>query len=101
MSFATRFYETGAPEVMRWEEVTVGHPGPNEVRIRHVAVGLNYADTYFRTGLYPVPLPNGMGVEASGVIEAVGEGVTHVRIRILWLELYEVIEVRLGREKIL
>jgi Zn-dependent alcohol dehydrogenase len=51
---------------MRWEEVTVGHPGPNEVRIRHVAVGLNYADTYFRTGLYPVPLPNGMGVEASG-----------------------------------
>ena len=78
MNLATRFYETGAPEVMRLEEVAVGDPGPGEVRIRHVAVGLNFADTYFRTGLYPVPLPNGMGVEASGVVEAVGEGVTYV-----------------------
>ena len=78
MNLATRFYETGSPEVMRLEEVAVGDPGPGEVRIRHVAVGLNFADTYFRTGLYPVPLPNGMGVEASGVVEAVGEGVTYV-----------------------
>jgi NADPH:quinone reductase-like Zn-dependent oxidoreductase len=78
MAHAIRFYETGGPEVMRWEDVTVGAPGPGEARIRHVAVGLNYADTYFRTGLYPVPLPNGMGVEASGIIVAVGEGVTHV-----------------------
>jgi NADPH2:quinone reductase len=80
MAFATKFYETGSPEVMRWEEVEVGDPRPGEVRIRHVAVGLNYADTYFRTGLYPVPLPNGMGMEASGVVEAVGEGVTHVAV---------------------
>jgi len=80
MAFATRFYETGAPEVMRLEEVEVGEPGPGEVRIRHVAVGLNYADTYFRTGLYPVPLPNGMGVEAAGTVEAIGEGVTHIAV---------------------
>ena len=80
MAQAIRFYEAGAPEVMHWEEVTVAAPGPGEVRIRHVAVGLNYADTYFRSGLYPVPLPNGMGVEAAGVVEAVGAGVTHVAV---------------------
>ncbi|TSD99954.1 quinone oxidoreductase [Skermania sp. ID1734] len=75
MAKAVRFYETGAPEVMRWESVEVGEPGTGEVRIRHEAVGLNFADTYFRTGLYPAPLPAGMGVEAAGVIEAVGAGV--------------------------
>lgn len=78
MAHAVRFYETGGPDVLAWEEVTVGDPGPGEVRIRHVAVGLNFADTYFRTGLYPVRLPDGIGVEASGVVEAVGEGVSHV-----------------------
>lgn len=78
MAHAIRFYEAGAPEVMRWEEVAVGDPGPSEVRIRHIAVGLNYADTYFRSGLYPAPLPNGLGVEAAGIVEAVGAGVTHV-----------------------
>lgn len=78
MAHAVRFYETGGPDVLTWEEVNVGDPGPGEVRIRHVAVGLNFADTYFRTGLYPVRLPDGIGVEASGVVEAVGEGVTHV-----------------------
>ncbi|MGX1507887.1 UNVERIFIED_CONTAM: NADPH2:quinone reductase [Streptomyces graminofaciens] len=78
MAHAVRFSETGGPDVLTWEEVTVGGPGPGEVRIRHVAVGLNFADTYFRTGLYPVRLPDGIGVEASGVVEAVGEGVTHV-----------------------
>ena len=78
MAFAIRLYKTGAPEVMRLEEIATGDPGPGEVLIRHVAVGLNYADTYFRTGLYPVPLPNGIGVEASGIVEAVGEGVSHV-----------------------
>jgi NADPH:quinone reductase len=72
---AVRFYESGGPEVLRYETAEVGEPGPGEVRVRHVAVGLNFADTYFRLGYYPVPLPNGMGVEASGVIEAVGEGV--------------------------
>ncbi|WP_406840345.1 quinone oxidoreductase family protein [Streptomyces sp. AHU1] len=76
MAHAIRFEETGGPEVLRWEEVVVGDPGPGEVRIRHHAVGLNFADTYFRTGLYPAPLPAGLGVEAAGVIEAVGDGVT-------------------------
>ncbi|MER5598365.1 quinone oxidoreductase [Streptomyces sp. NPDC002265] len=76
MAHAVRFKETGGPDVLRWEEVVVGDPGPGEVRIRHEAVGLNFADTYFRTGLYPAPLPAGMGVEGAGVIEAVGEGVT-------------------------
>ena len=72
MANAVRFYETGGPEVLRYEQVEVGEPGPGQVRVRHVAVGLNFADTYFRLGYYPVPIPNGMGVEASGVIEAVG-----------------------------
>ena len=79
MAHAVRFHETGGPDVLRWEKVTVGRPGPGEVRIRHVAVGLNFADTYFRTGLYPARLPDGLGVEASGVIEAIGEGVTSRR----------------------
>lgn len=76
MAHAVRFEETGEPEVMRWMPVEVGTPGPGEVRVRHGAVGLNFADTYFRTGLYPAPLPNGLGVEGAGVIEAVGPGVT-------------------------
>ncbi|MER5468154.1 quinone oxidoreductase [Streptomyces sp. NPDC002685] len=76
MAHAIRFDETGGPEVLRWEEVVVGDPGPGEVRIRHHAVGLNFADTYFRSGLYPARLPAGLGVEAAGVVEAVGEGVT-------------------------
>jgi NADPH2:quinone reductase len=71
-------HEAGGPDVMRWEEVAVGNPGPGQARLRHVAVGLNFADTYFRTGLYPIPLPNGIGVEAAGVVEAVGDGVTNV-----------------------
>ena len=76
MAKAIRFYETGGPEVLRWESVDVGDPGPGEVRVRHGAVGLNFADTYFRTGMYPAPLPAGMGVEGAGVVEAVGAGVT-------------------------
>jgi len=71
-------HEVGGPEVLRWEEVAVGSPGPGHARLRHEAVGLNFADTYFRSGLYPIPLPNGIGVEAAGVVEAVGEGVTNV-----------------------
>lgn len=78
MAKAVRFYETGGPEVLRYEDVEVGEPGLGQVRIRHVAVGLNYADTYFRNGTYAVPLPSGMGVEAAGVVVAVGEGVTNV-----------------------
>ncbi|MCA3191880.1 quinone oxidoreductase [Cupriavidus sp.] len=80
MAKAVRMYQTGGPEVLRHEDVEVGNPGPGQVRIRHVAVGLNYADTYFRNGTYPVPLPAGMGVEASGVVQAVGDGVTNVAV---------------------
>jgi NADPH2:quinone reductase len=72
---AIRYYTFGAPDVLRWEAVNVGAPGPGEVRVRHEAVGLNFADTYFRSGLYPAELPAGMGVEAAGVIEAVGPDV--------------------------
>jgi NADPH2:quinone reductase len=79
MAQAIRMHETGGPEVLRLEEVAVGAPGPGQARLRHVAVGINFADTYFRTGMYPVPLPAGMGVEASGVVEAVGDGVTNVK----------------------
>ena len=79
MAQAVRIHETGGPEVLRLEEVSVGDPGPGQARLRHVAVGINFADTYFRTGVYPMPLPAGMGVEASGVVEAVGEGVTNVK----------------------
>ena len=78
MAYAIRMHETGGPEVLRWEEVSVGMPGPGQARVRHEAVGLNFADTYFRAGLYPVPLPNGIGVEAAGIVEAVGEGVANV-----------------------
>jgi NADPH:quinone reductase len=79
MANAIRFYQTGAPEVMQWENVEVGEPGPGEARIRHEAVGLNFADTYFRTGLYPVQLPAGLGVAGAGVVESVGDGVSQVR----------------------
>jgi NADPH2:quinone reductase len=78
MAHAIRFHKVGGPEVLQLEEIAVGEPGLGQARLRHVAVGLNFADTYFRSGLYPVPLPNGMGVEASGVVEAIGEGVTNV-----------------------
>ncbi len=80
MANAIRFYETGGPEVLRYEEVSVGEPGPGQVRLRHAAVGLNYAVTYFRNGTYPIPMPNGLGVEAAGVVEALGEGVTNVAV---------------------
>src|SRR5246500_1839837 len=80
MAKAVRFHETGGPEVLRYEDVEVGDPGPGQVRLRHEAVGLNFADTYFRSGLYPVPLPAGMGVEAAGVVEAVGPGVANIAV---------------------
>ncbi len=68
--------EHGGPEVMKWQEVTLGKPGPGEARVRHTAVGLNFIDVYFRTGLYPAPLPLTTGMEAAGVIEELGDGVT-------------------------
>jgi NADPH:quinone reductase len=72
---AIRFQQVGGPEVMNLEDVQVGDPGPGEVRLRHMAVGLNFADTYFRSGLYPSALPAGLGVEGAGLVEAVGAGV--------------------------
>ena len=78
MAKAIRIYEKGGPEVLRYEDVSVPEPGPGQVHVRHVAVGLNYADTYFRNGTYPIPMPNGMGVEGSGVVLAVGDGVDNV-----------------------
>lgn len=77
---AVRFDEVGTPDVMYLEDISVGEPAAGQVRVRHVAVGLNYADTYFRDGTYKIPLPNGMGVEASGIVDAVGEGVTNVQV---------------------
>jgi NADPH2:quinone reductase len=71
-----RMHHTGGPEVLRWEASELGAPGPGEVRVRHAAVGVNFIDTYHRTGLYPVTLPAVLGSEAAGVVEAVGEGVT-------------------------
>ncbi len=76
LNHAIRFHQTGGPEVLVWEEIAVTEPGPGEARIRHEAVGLNFIDVYHRSGLYPVPLPSGLGLEGAGVVEAVGEGVS-------------------------
>ncbi|MCP5247095.1 MAG: quinone oxidoreductase [Candidatus Accumulibacter sp.] len=78
MPFAIRIHQTGGPETMCWEEVQVGDPGPGEARVRHEAVGLNFIDTYHRSGLYPLPLPSGLGLEGAGVVEAVGDGVSEL-----------------------
>jgi len=75
MAKAIRLHEFGGPEVLRWEDVQVGSPGDKEALIRHTAIGVNFADVYLRTGLYPRPLPSGMGSEAAGVVEAVGRKV--------------------------
>jgi NADPH2:quinone reductase len=80
MAKAVRFNEIGGPEVLKYQDVEVGEPGPGEVRLRQVAIGLNYADTYFRNGTYRVPLPAGIGVEASGVVQAIGNDVTNVAV---------------------
>ena len=79
MTKAIRFDKTGGPEVMKWVDVEVGEPGNGEIRIRQHAVGLNYIDVYFRTGLYPLPLPGGLGMEAAGEVIAVGAGVTDLK----------------------
>jgi NADPH2:quinone reductase len=79
MTHAIRIHETGGPEVLRWEEVSVGAPGPGEVRLKQTAVGLNYIDVYHRTGLYPLTgLPAVIGMEAAGVVLEVGAGVTDI-----------------------
>lgn len=73
---AMRIETTGGPEVMQWQDITLPPLAPGEVRLRHTAIGLNFIDTYHRTGLYPLALPSGLGLEAAGVVEAAGEGVT-------------------------
>jgi NADPH2:quinone reductase len=78
---AIRISETGGPEVMKLVDVDLGKPARGEVRVRQTAIGLNYIDTYHRSGLYPVPLPSGIGLEAAGVVEEVGEGVTNLKVR--------------------
>ena len=78
MSKAIRIDHNGGPEVLQIVDVQVGDPGPGEIRIRHKAVGLNFIDVYQRSGLYPFPMPLQLGMEASGIVEAVGPGVTHL-----------------------
>lgn len=80
MPHAIRFHRTGGPEVLEYEAVTVPDPAPGEVRLRHGAIGLNFIDTYHRTGLYPVPLPSGIGMEGAGVVEALGAGVSDLAV---------------------
>ena len=77
---AIQFHSTGGPEVLQWEEVTVGDPGPGEIRVKHTAIGLNYIDTYHRTGLYPLSLPHGIGMEGAGHVTAIGNGVTDLAV---------------------
>lgn len=80
MTHAIRIHQTGGPEVLSWEPVELPAPGAGEVTVRHAAVGLNFIDTYHRTGLYPLPLPSGIGLEGAGVVEALGPGVGEVRV---------------------
>ncbi|MCC7598288.1 quinone oxidoreductase [Janthinobacterium sp. FW305-129] len=77
---AIRVQRVGGPDVMEYVDVELPPPGPGEARVKHEAIGLNFIDVYFRTGLYPQPLPNGLGVEGAGIVEAVGEGVTEVKV---------------------
>ena len=79
MAKAVRFHKTGGPEVLVYDDVSVGDPGPDEARVKNTAIGLNFIDTYHRSGLYPLPLPSGVGLEAAGVVEAVGKNVTWVK----------------------
>jgi NADPH2:quinone reductase len=79
MAHAIRIHQTGGPEVLRWEEIEVGDPGPGQVRLKQIAVGLNFIDVYHRTGLYPLPLPFVPGMEAAGTVDAVGAGVTDLK----------------------
>jgi NADPH2:quinone reductase len=80
MERAAQIRQTGGPDVIAWTDVELAAPGPGEVRMRNLAVGLNFIDTYHRGGLYPMALPSGLGMEAAGIIEAVGDGVTDWRV---------------------
>jgi NADPH2:quinone reductase len=77
---AIQLARNGGPEVLEYVDVEVGEPGPGQVRVRHEAIGVNFIDVYFRTGLYPMPLPSGLGQEGAGVVEAIGAGVTEVQV---------------------
>ena len=80
MPHAIRFNQAGGPEVLEWQEVQVGKPGPGEARVRHTAVGVNFVDIYIRSGLYPSTKPSGLGTEAAGRVEEIGPGVTEVKV---------------------
>ncbi|MGL1835012.1 quinone oxidoreductase family protein [Rhodocyclaceae bacterium SMB388] len=80
MPNAIRIHRTGGPEVLTWEAVTLDPPGEGEVQLRHEAIGLNYIDTYHRAGMYPLQLPSGIGLEGAGVVEALGSGITDLRV---------------------
>jgi NADPH2:quinone reductase len=80
MAQVIRLHETGGPEVLKLEDADVGEPGPGQARVRHTYVAVNFIDIYFRTGRYPLPKPNGLGSDAVGVVEAVGPGVTDIRV---------------------
>jgi NADPH2:quinone reductase len=80
MAKAIRILETGGPDVMQYVDVEVGQPGPGQALVRQMACGLNFVDVYFRTGAYVQPLPAGLGVEGAGIVEALGEGVTHIHV---------------------
>ena len=79
MTHAVRIHTPGGPESLSWDEVRIGPPGPGEARVRHTAIGLNFIDTYHRSGLYPLPLPAILGSEGAGVVTEVGEDVSEVK----------------------
>jgi NADPH:quinone reductase len=80
MAKAIRFHKIGGPEVLQLDHVEVGNPGDGQAKVRHTAIGLNFIDTYHRSGLYPLPLPSGIGSEGAGVVEAIGKDVTQVKV---------------------
>ena len=80
MNQAIRFHETGGADVLKLEHVEVGEPGPGQARVRRSLIAVNFIDIYFRTGRFPLALPNGLGSDAVGVVEAVGPGVTDIRV---------------------
>ena len=77
---AIRFHKPGGPEVMRLEDVDLAAPAAGEVQVKHTAIGLNYIDTYHRSGLYPLPMPHGLGMEGAGTVAAVGGGVSDLKV---------------------
>ena len=94
MNHAVRIHSHGGPEVLRYETLEVAAPGPGEARVRHEAIGLNFIDTYHRSGLYPLSLPSGLGSEAAGVVEAIGEGVSEVAVGDRWSQVAAWLEQR-------